>query len=309
MAVTILQLCQDACDEPSMNLDRPSTLFPSDPNGDTSARKLLRTLTRVTRDLAKDYDWQALMREHVFAAAAQEDQAGGVPTNFLRFVDETFWNRTARWRLAGPVSPDQRQEMKTWYAGAPVPYFWQRGDRIQMFPVPAAGQICAYEYVANTIGYATGSVSMTGATTADNATITTTSTTGLSAGMTLTGANIVPDSIILSVVTNTSVTINTVASKAATGQSFTARTPLTRFLADTNLTLWDDELIVRGIVYEYRKGERFDYAQDLADFEKCKADALKRDGGRRRINMRGTKPSTANDRLAAIKSAAVIIRS
>ena len=53
MGSTILQLCQDACDEPALSLGRPSTLFASDNNGDDSDRKLLRALTATCRYLQK----------------------------------------------------------------------------------------------------------------------------------------------------------------------------------------------------------------------------------------------------------------
>ena len=303
---TILQICQDVADEAGVNLARPSTLFAADNNGDSADRKLLRALTRVVKDLAGTYDWQVLMRERVFTAAQAEEQVSAIPADFLRFVPETFWNRTNRWRLSGPVTPAEWQQMQSWFTGAVVPYFRQRGNDIVLFPAPTSANVLAFEYVANLIGYATGSASFTATSTLRSATLTVTGGTPPSVGQTVTGAY-VPAGALVTAVSGSDVTLSTVASKTATSASYTARTPLTRFAADTDTTLWDDELITRGIVFEYRKGERLDYAQDKADFETLKADRIKQDGGRRKIAMnRGG--DTAADRIAQMRSAAVVIR-
>lgn len=303
---TILQLCQDAADESGVNFDRPTTLFAADNNGDSSDRKLLRALTRVVKDLAGTYDWQVLLRERVFTAALAEEQNGAIPGDFLRFVPETFWNRTNRWRLSGPVTPAEWQQMQSWYTGAVVPYFRQRGNAIVLFPAPASANVLAFEYVANTIGHATGSTSFTATSTLHGATLTVTGGTTPSVGQAVTGAY-VPAGALVTAVAGADVTLSTVASKAATGSSYTAVTPLTRFVADTDVTLWDDELITRGIVYEIRKGERLDYAQDKADFETLKADRIKQDGGRRKVAM-GGRVGSAAERIEQMRSAAVVIR-
>lgn len=307
MGSTILQLCQDACDEPALSLGRPSTLFASDNNGDDSDRKLLRALTATCRYLQKDYDWQVLAREASFETVAQQSQPGVVPSDWLRFVPDTFWNRTARWKLAGPISPQERQQFKAWYTGTVVPYFWQQGDAIQLFPVPDAGLLCSFEYIANAIGYAAGSVAVSATSTADSRTMTLGSTTGLSVGMTISGPTIPPDTVITALETDTEITLSNRASATLSSGAYTARTPRVRFSADTDVTVWEDELIVRGIVWQYRKGERLDYAQDQADFEKAKADVLKQDGGRRKFSMNGRTP-TAQERIDQMRSAAVVIR-
>ena len=74
--------------------------------------------------------------------------------------------------------------------------------------------------------------------------------------------------------------------------------PKPRATADTDKTRWDDELIIQGIVFNYRKMERLDYASDQFDFEKTMADRIKMDGSRRIIDM--TEDEVFGD-LAALK--------
>ena len=305
MGSSILQICQDASDEPGMGLARPATLFAADNNGNDTDRKLLRSLARAVAYLAGTYDWQTLRREMVFAATATEDQPGAIAADFLRFVPETFWNRTNRWRLDGPKSPAECQSTKAWYTSTIVPSFCQRGGDVLLFPVPNAGIVCSYEYISNAVGYASQSVTFSGAAAKGSAVVAVSDTTGLSVGMTVAGAGIAPGALIAALVSNTSITLTTLAATTTTG-SMTARTQRTRFAADTDTTLWDDELMIAGIVWQYRKGERFDFAQDQADFMGLMADRLKQDGGRKTINMRG-RSQTADQRLAEMRSSAVMV--
>ncbi len=88
-----------------------------------------------------------------------------------------------------------------------------------------------------------------------------------------------------------------------------AGTEIPAFTADTDTTWWDDELMICGVVMHHRMMERQDYAIEHAQFEKLKADRIKQDGGRRRINMRGNNPRSAEERVAAMRSNAVVINS
>lgn len=81
---------------------------------------------------------------------------------------------------------------------------------------------------------------------------------------------------------------------------------LSRFTADNDAPLWDDELVTLGAIYEYRKAERFDYAQDELDFKLMMQDRIKRDGGGRVIRM-GDGAQSASDMAARMKSGALFI--
>ena len=71
------------------------------------------------------------------------------------------------------------------------------------------------------------------------------------------------------------------------------RPRISRFAADTDIPLWDDELMTLGAIFQYRKGLRKDYAQDQIDFEGCLANRIKADGGSKVLSMGG---SSARDR-------------
>jgi hypothetical protein len=191
--------------------------------------------------LADDWDWQVLRREKQHTTVATETQTGMLPADFRRFVPDTFWDRTSKFKLSGPVPPHEWQTIKAWNSSAVVPFFCVRNDAILTYPVPPAGRTYAFEYITKNVG-----------------------------------KNL-------------------------------AGTEISAFSVDTDTTWWTDELMITGVVMHYRMIARHDSAAEQAHFEKQKADAIKQDGGRRVINMRGGTPRSAEQRLQTMRSNAVII--
>lgn len=67
---------------------------------------------------------------------------------------------------------------------------------------------------------------------------------------------------------------------------------------DTDVMLWDDELMIIGLVMNYRKMDRLDYQAEAADFERLMADRIKRDGGARVLHMGRSIDRLARGRVA-----------
>lgn len=149
---TILQICQDAAVGPSLNLRRPITLFAEADEGDTSHLKLLRALTKTVKFLAGDADWQVLKREHTFTSAGTETEPNAFPSDFLRFVPKTIYDRTRHWELPDPLSPQDWQARKALLATTVIPEIIIAGDTWKFAPAPPNGDLIAYWYITNTIG-------------------------------------------------------------------------------------------------------------------------------------------------------------
>ena|SRR5687767_1130830 len=58
----------------------------------------------------------------------------------------------------------------------------------------------------------------------------------------------------------------------------------TAYDADTNTTVFDDELLVLDLVWRYRHNRGLDFEPDRLEFERRLADAITLDGGRRTID-------------------------
>lgn len=144
--MSLLQLIKDACD--LLSLARPSVVINSN---DTTIRQLFGLAVVEANELAKDYDWQALVQEKTFttvAAAIQTDTP--VAADFDRFVPESFYNRTTRRKVLGPVTSRQWQLLQANpQAGQIVLGYRQRDGVFLLTPTPPAGQTIAYEYVSS----------------------------------------------------------------------------------------------------------------------------------------------------------------
>ena len=195
--MTLLQICKDAADELSIN--RPSAIVGS---SSTDAQKLLRYCNRVGYRLMKGVVWQGLRKEQTFTGVASETQTAILPSDFDRFIPETFWDRTNVHLISGPVSAAQWQSLKAnSYSDSTRPKFAYRGNAVLIIPTLGGGESLAFEYVSS----------------------------------------------------------NWAQSAASAAQS--------KFQADTDTALIDEELITLGVIFEYLDGEGQPTAKALAEYE------------------------------------------
>lgn len=76
--------------------------------------------------------------------------AYNLPSDWLNQIPQTEWDRTNRWPLMGPQSPQDWQSFKSGivYAG-PRERFRILGNAVVLNPPPPDGLILAYEYISN----------------------------------------------------------------------------------------------------------------------------------------------------------------
>src|SRR5690349_16669773 len=65
-------------------------------------------------ELMRRHPWSVLHTEKTFTSTASAAQTGAIPSDFDRFVDETFFNRTQKRPLIGPISPQEWQEAQVY---------------------------------------------------------------------------------------------------------------------------------------------------------------------------------------------------
>jgi hypothetical protein len=141
--MTLLSIIQNAADR--VGLVRPTSGIGS---SDTTTRQLVALSQQEGEELARRYPWQAIIKEKTFTAVAQDAQTDAIPTDFDRFVPETFFNRSKRRQLIGPLSAQEWQDQKGRLATTVIDSFRQRGSQILITPTPTAGETYAYEYVS-----------------------------------------------------------------------------------------------------------------------------------------------------------------
>lgn len=128
-----------------VGVPRPTSLIGS---ADAGQRQILSLIQQEGKDLAARVNWQALTKEKTFTATATEEQSGVIPTDFDRFVDSTFWNRTENRLVLGPASAQEWQALKSDRIQAIHDIFRHRGNSLYLLPTPGAGNTYAFEYVS-----------------------------------------------------------------------------------------------------------------------------------------------------------------
>ncbi len=152
MPTTILTLGENIALQISMA--KPTTLTDSD-TVTNHGEKILLHLHRTCRGLAGAHDWQRLRREETFTTVAAETQTDTLPADFLRHIQGTFWNRTDRRPVIGPLTPQEWQYLKAQVTGGVEDQFYQRNNDLLIYPAPSAGETMAFEYITKMIGLAT----------------------------------------------------------------------------------------------------------------------------------------------------------
>lgn len=104
---SLLEIVQAVCNE--LMIDEPSFVI-----GNTSPqiRQLLALLNRLGTDIARQHNWQRLVREHEFTTI--DGQAlYALPQDWMKQIEQTEWDRTSHWPLVGPATDQQWQVYKS----------------------------------------------------------------------------------------------------------------------------------------------------------------------------------------------------
>jgi hypothetical protein len=118
-------------------------------NTDPSAQNYLRLLNSVGTRLMRGVAWQVLRKEQTFTAVSGSEQTSILPSDFDRFIPETFWDRTAQELLTGPITPVEWQGLQAVGYDADRKFAY-RGDSVFVIPsYSSGGSTLAFEYVSN----------------------------------------------------------------------------------------------------------------------------------------------------------------
>ena len=117
---------------------------------DGQVLQMWELLNEEVADLSSFHPWQALTTEYSITTLNQEAQPTGVPADLDRWVPDSFYNRTTRRALTGPVPPQQWQSIKAYPYLSTVYLMWrERQGVFYITPAPPAGQSIYGEYISN----------------------------------------------------------------------------------------------------------------------------------------------------------------
>ena len=105
--MNVLTLIQDCCRE--LKLPVPASVSGSP---DREIQLLIALLNLEGSELRSKYVWPILNKEYLFNTSANT-QGYPLPTDFDYECFQTHWDRTSRWSLRGPLSPQEWQQRKS----------------------------------------------------------------------------------------------------------------------------------------------------------------------------------------------------
>lgn len=146
--MSLLSITQSHCRIHALNV--PTSVVG---NTDTTVAQILGLVNELIEDVVDESNFQAFTREALFTVTAAEDQ-GAMTTlassGYLWAHNETFYDRTLRRPLYGPVSDVEWQALKALPNPGPFYKYRIRQDRLLINPVPAVplSQI-AFEYASS----------------------------------------------------------------------------------------------------------------------------------------------------------------
>ena len=238
---------------------------------DPTVNQLRRLAVAEGKRLARKAQWPDLVREHTFATVAST-ASYALPSDYESIVNDTAWDRTAARPLEGPLSPAAYQnEVSGLVQAGIVSSIRLRGGRVLVVPTPTGASTLAYEYVSNRWCSAAAWAATT--VYAANATISSqgrryTTTGGGTSGSTA--------------------PTHTSGSASDGGVTWAyADNGYREFVADTDVTYLDEDLMVLGIKWRFLKAKELAYAEEKDEYDDNVRRAIGRQGGRRVLDLAG----------------------
>jgi hypothetical protein len=140
--VSLLTIVQDTCD--LLALVRPSIVIGTT---DDQIRQLHAICIEEADDLVSSFNWQALLRQHTFTTVAAAEQIGAIPDDLDRFIPNSFFNRTTRRPVLGPITPQLWQNIQANpQINRVILAYRERDGAFLITPDPPADQVIAFEY-------------------------------------------------------------------------------------------------------------------------------------------------------------------
>lgn len=148
---TLLQIVQAAVDELG-SVNRPTVVIASTDQG---VQQLLALANREGKELSAregiNGGWPQLRKEHTITTVdGTADYA--FPSDLQYFMNTTQWDRSQKWPIDGPVSPQTWQVLKSGQVGSvgPRTRFRIMAGRIYFDPTPSSVRTIVIEYYSDT---------------------------------------------------------------------------------------------------------------------------------------------------------------
>lgn len=145
MALNCLQIIQTACAR--LGILQPNAAVTSQ---DAQIQQIVAISNQEGMALVKRYAWEVLQTEATFTTLAAQLQGtlSSLAPGFKYITNQTIWNRTLMRPIPGSKSQQDWQAMLALNLTSPFSQYRIKGDSLYFYPIPAAGNTCAFEYMS-----------------------------------------------------------------------------------------------------------------------------------------------------------------
>lgn len=244
-------------------------------NSDALVQQLLAHANREGKELRNKIDWPELTREYIFTLSTSTANYA-MPGDFERFDFMSHWDRTNHWQIIGPLDSEDWQLRKSGITSNAPRIRWRfKGFQTNQFyldPTPTSGQngnTLVFEYQSKNWcrprTWATSTSYAANSYTFYNGNYYSTVAGG-----------------------TTGATPPTHTSSSASDGAVTwvyLSTPYEVFIADTDLSNLDENLIVYGVKWRFKEANGLDWQNARAEYEAAVARLSSANRGAANLNM------------------------
>lgn len=253
---TILQCVQEACKR--TGLPSPATAVS---NTDENVITMLRFLEKAGKDLCGASPWPELNKEFTFDLVSGQ-AAYPLPDDFDYGIFETLWDRDNTWPLIGPLTPEEWQYRKSGISTvSPRTRFRVKGwtaNKFFVHPTPGTDE------AGDTLVLEFQSTNWIRPTTVWSASLWTGSLGSGSLDYVYYGNNIY--SKVSGTTTGSTAPTHSIGSASDGGVTW-AYAQYNSILADTDVVLLDEELLIEGARWRFKREKGLDYQEIKAECE------------------------------------------
>jgi hypothetical protein len=117
-------------------------------SNDATARQMWALLTECGQELLDKSDWETLVRTYTFTTGTGVEYP--MPPDIQRFLNETGWNNTSRFPLAGPVGRQVWRMLQARQLGGTTMrlQYVIEGDKLKFYFAPNPAQSISIDYIS-----------------------------------------------------------------------------------------------------------------------------------------------------------------
>jgi hypothetical protein len=141
--LTLLSIVQTAVEEIG---ETDPISYVAGNTGDDAARQLFAFTNKVGKELARQYAWQELLKEHTFSTVSGT-ASYDLPADFDSMANDSAWDTTTKRRMIGNTNPFRWRALNALSVYTALNFNYRiAGSKLVLYPTPSSVIAMAFDY-------------------------------------------------------------------------------------------------------------------------------------------------------------------